>query len=173
MGPLGIGWTDSWDTSAVVNADGSITIMEPGGGQATLEPDDRTAGAYFSPPGDPSTLSSDGNGGYLLTEPDGIATDYTATGQLNDIVDTDGNRISAGYTNGLLTSLTASSGQFIDLAYNASDLISSVTDSERFRPTTFQYDPTDTYLVSVTDPNGQVTNYTYDTTSGPAAYRTP
>ena len=49
-------------------------------------------------------------GGYLLTEADGTATDYNANGTLNYIQDTNGNRITAGYTSGRLTSLTASSG---------------------------------------------------------------
>ncbi len=82
--------------------------------------------------------------------------------------DTDGNRITAGYTGGQLTSLTASSGQYIDIAYNAAGLISSITDSAG-RTTTYNYDPTNTYLISVNGFNGQTTNYTYDTTSGDAA----
>ena len=168
MGPLGMGWTTSWQTSASIASDGTVTITEPGDAQRIFQPDSRTPGAYFSEPGDTGTLTADGNGGYLLTESDGIATDYNGNGTLNYMQDTDGNRITAGYTAGQLTSLTASSGQYIDIAYNAAGLISSITDSAG-RTTTYNYDPTNTYLVSVNGFNGQSTNYSYDTTSGDPA----
>ena len=129
MGPLGYGWSTPWQTTATIASDGTVTITGAGGAQRVFQPDSRTAGTYFSEPGDTGTLTSDGNGGYLLTEADGTATDYNANGTLNYIQDTNGNRITAGYTSGRLTSLTASSGQSIDIAYNAAGLISSVTDS--------------------------------------------
>ena len=84
----------------------------------------------FSEPGDTGTLTADGLGGYLLTEADGTATDYNPNGTLNYIQDTNGNRITAGYTGGQLTSLTASSGP-VDhhrLQRRRSDL-----DRDRFR----------------------------------------
>ncbi len=167
-GSLGLGWSSSWATSAVANADGSVTLNEPGDGQLTFEPDSRTAGAYFSPTGITSTLAADGSGGYLLTDADGTQTDYTAAGLLNYTRDTDGNRITAAYTSGLLTSLTASAGQYIKVGYNAAGLVSSLTDSDG-RTTTYGYDPTHTYLTSVTSYAAQVTTYTYDTT-GDAAH---
>ena len=118
-------------------------------------------------PGDTGTLTADGNGGYRLTEADGTITDYSANGLLNYMQDTDGNRITAGYTAGVLTSLTTASGQFIDISYNAAGLISSITDSAG-RATTYNYDSTNTYLLSVNGYNGQTTNYAYITASGPA-----
>ena len=79
--------------------------------------------------------------------------------------DTDGNRITAGYTAGQLTSLTASSGQYIHIGYNAAG--SDLVHHRLGRPDhDYNYDPTNTYLVSVNGFNGQTTNYTYDTTSG-------
>jgi RHS repeat-associated protein len=167
-GTMGMGWSSSWDTSATSNSDGSVTINEPGGGQLTFEPDDRTSGAYFSPLGDTSTLSADGHGGYLLTAVDGTETDFTSAGLLNYMQDTDGNRITAGYTNGLLSSLTASTGQYINIAYNTAGLVSSLTDSDG-RTTTYGYDSTNTYLTSVTAYTGQVTGYSYDTTASDPA----
>ena len=139
-----------------------MTITGAGGAQRVFQPDSRTAGAFFSEPGDTGTLTSDGEGGYLLTEADGTATDYNANGTLNYIQDTNGNRITAGYTGGRLTSLTASSGQSITIAYNAAGLISTVTDSQG-RVTTYTYDATNQYLIAVTGFNGQTTTYTYNT----------
>jgi RHS repeat-associated protein len=167
MGPLGMGWSNSWDMSTSVASDGTATTTDPGGGQEIFVPDSRTLGTYFSQPGDPNTLTADGLGGYLLTQPDGMATDYSPNGTLNYMQDTDGNRITAGYTDGRLTSLTASSGQSITMGYNSAGLISSVTDSQG-RTTTYTYDSTDTYLIAVTGYNGQTTTYSYDTGTDPA-----
>lgn len=168
MSPLGMGWATSWQTSATANADGSVTISSPGGGQLTFEPDSRSQGAYFSPLGDTSTLAANGSGGYLLTAADGIQTDYTSAGLLNFVQDTNGNRITAAYSDGRLSSLTASSGQFIDFAYNSAGLISSVTDSAG-RATTYVYDPSNTYLVSVIAYTGQATDYGYNSAGGSAS----
>ncbi len=123
-GPFGMGWSTSWQTSASVQSDGTVLILQPGGGERIFQPDSRTPGVYFSLPGDSGTLTPDGAGCYLLTEIDGTKTDYTAAGFLNYRQDSDGNRITVGYTGIKLTSLTASGGQFIDIAYNGgSDLL--------------------------------------------------
>src|SRR5208337_3270735 len=124
--------------------------------------DSRDPGTFFSEPGDPGTLTSDGHGGYLLTEVDGTVTDYNANGTLNYIQDTNGNKITAGYTGGRLTSLIASSGPSINIAYNTAGLISTVTDSLG-RVTTYTYDSSNKYLTAVTGFNGQTTTYTYNT----------
>ena len=102
-------------------------------------------------------------GGYTLTEVDGTVTAYNANGSLNYVQDTDGNRITADWTGSLLTSLTASSGQYLALSYNAAGLVSLITDSTG-RTTTYAYDPSNQYLLSVTDFNGQTTTYSYETT---------
>ena len=170
MGPLGLGWSDNWQTSVTKGSDGTITINTPGGGQRIFQPDSQPGytGCYFSQPGDTGTLTAVGGGGYLLTESDGIETDYSSNGLLNYMQDTDGNRITAGYTSGLLTSLTSSSGASLTIAYNSANLISTVTDSLG-RIATYTYDASNQYLLSVTDVTGQTTSYTYNTTSGAAA----
>ena len=137
MGPLGMGWSTSWQTTASVASDGTVAISGPGGAQRVFQPDSRAPGHYFSQTGDTGKLTADGSGGFLLTESDGTATDYSGTGTLNYVQDTNGNRITAGYTAGRLTSLTVSSGQYIHIAYNATGLIaSSPTRQAAPRPTT-------------------------------------
>lgn len=167
MGPLGMGWSDNWQTSLAVQSDGTVVITDPGGAQEIFEPVlafDSATGSYAAQPGDYSTLTADGNGVFTLTAQDGTMTVYNANGTLDYVEDTDGNTITAGYTNGMLTSLTASSGQSLTIAYNANGLITGVIDSAG-RETTYSYDSTDTYLMSVTTFNGQTTSYTYDTGS--------
>ena len=56
------------------------------------------------------TLTPLGGGGFLLREADGTITAFGANGKVTYIQDTNGNTVTASYTNGLLTSLTACRG---------------------------------------------------------------
>jgi RHS repeat-associated protein len=165
FGRFGWGWDDSWDTDFIVESDGAVDVYEPGGSIRRFQPNG--SGGYTAEPGDYGTLAPLG-GGFTLTEQDGTVTAYNANGSLDYVQDTDGNRITAGWTRGLLTTLTASSGQSLTLAYNAAKLVSSITDSTG-RSTTYAYDPSNQYLLSVTDFNGQTSGYSYDTAAGSQA----
>jgi len=76
------------------------------------------------------------------------------------VQDSDGNHITASYTGGRLTTLTHSAGQWLTLTYNAAGLVSTITDSAG-RTTTCHYDPTNQYLTSAVDFDGQTTSYAY------------
>jgi RHS repeat-associated protein len=71
--------------------------------------------------------------------------------------------VTAGYTNGRLSSLTHSGGQSITLTYDENGLISRLTDHVG-RQTNYFYDATGNYLLSVQGVDGLVTTYTYETT---------
>jgi RHS repeat-associated protein len=81
--------------------------------------------------------------------------------------DTNGNRITATHTGGLLTRLTHSSGQWLELAYNAADLIERLTDSEGGE-VTYAHDGSDEHLVSASYDDGRTINYTYSAGEGAA-----
>jgi RHS repeat-associated protein len=163
-GLLGLGWSVPWGQSVTVQSDGSVLYNDGEGMTDLYEPDSRTAGAYFSEIGDTSILTTI-TGGYKRTNTDGTITTFNANGTLNYVQDTDGNRITAGYTGTQLITLTASSGGSFTLAYNTAGHISTLTDSTG-RVTTYAYDSTNQFLTSVTAFNGQVTTYTYNTTAG-------
>ncbi len=165
FGRFGWGWSDSWSTSFTVDADGSVNVLGPAGSLRRFQPDSR--GGYFAQPGDHGTLKALPGGGYTLTELNGQVTAYNANGTLNYVQDTNGNRMTASYTGGLLTKLTHSAGQSLTLAYNAASLVASITDSAG-RTTTYHYDATNQYLTSVVDFDSQTTRFTYDTGSNPA-----
>ena len=57
-------------------------------------------------------------GVYQLREQDGLLTVFRTDGTLDYIQDTNGNRITAGYTGTLQTSLTQSNGSSFTLSYN-------------------------------------------------------
>jgi RHS repeat-associated protein len=164
-GPMGLGWSDNWQVSLAVQSDGTVVVSEPGGTQVSFTPNG--GGGYADQPGDYETLTSLRGGAFSLEETNGTVTVFNSNGTLDYVQDTNGNRITAGYTSGLLTSLTDSSGQSLSIGHNSAGLISTVIDSSG-RVTTYTYDPTDQYLMAVTGFNGQTTSYTYDT-SGEAS----
>jgi YD repeat-containing protein len=153
-GPLGLGWTDNWQISLSTDAQGNVTITDNGQQRYfTLRAD----GSYQPGPGDFATLTL-ANGIYQLKDPDGMLLVFNADGTLNYQQDTNGNRITCGYTNGQLTSLTSSDGQTITITYNTQGLINQVTAPDG-QLTTYAYD-SNQHLVSYTDQYG-TTNYTY------------
>jgi len=90
---------------------------------------------------------------------------------LDYVEDTNGNRVTCGYTSGLLTSLTHSNGDQISIQYNGSGRIRYVIDplgpgTADDRVTMFTYDASGKYLLGVTAPGGRVSTYTYQTTGG-------
>ncbi|MFI5457017.1 MAG: RHS repeat-associated core domain-containing protein, partial [Isosphaerales bacterium] len=166
-GPLGSGWTDNWQYSLAVGSDGTITVTMPSGQQRIFQPDSRYVDVYFSQPGDAGKLTaipSSTQGGapsFVLQEADGTEEFFNSNGTLGYIEDTQGNRITAGFTGSRLTSLTSSSGGSLTIGYSSSGRIDSVTGSTG-QTIIYGYDSSNTYLVSVTAPGGEVTRYTYD-----------
>jgi len=168
LGPFGLGWwwSDGWQRTLSVQSDGTVVIADGNGTQRIFQPDMR--GGYFDQPGDHATLTNLGSGVYTLTEIDGTVTAFRADGKVDYVQDTNGNRITAGYTNGLLTSLTDSSGQSLQIAYNSAGRIISIIDPASGRTATYTYDPSDEYLLSAKGFDGLTTTYAYETGSNPA-----
>jgi len=166
MSPLGSGWTlaGGWGRSLQAQPDGTVDILDGDGSDRRFQPGRQ--GGYVDQAGDHGTLTAFGDGTFTIRELNGIVTGFRADGRIGYVQDTDGNRITAGYTGDLLTSLTHSSGQFLHIAHNSAGLIASVTDSDG-RTTTYQYDATNTYLLSVTGFDGRTTSYTYSTGGTP------
>jgi YD repeat-containing protein len=162
LGRLGRGWVDNWDFSAATDAQGNVFIHEGAGLRIFTK---LANGTYEGTPGDMGMLMLSG-GAYSLHERDGTVFAFNPDGTLNFDQDTNGNRITAGYTSGLLTTLTQSNGEQMTLAYNAQGRISQVSDAFG-RITTYSYDASSEHLLSVTTPQG-TTQYTYVTGQGPA-----
>jgi RHS repeat-associated protein len=156
-----------------VGADGTVIIQragcacgeDPNGEQRSFQPDGR--GGFYSGPGDRGTLKAESGGGFTLQEVTGEITAFGPDGRILYVQDTHGNKVTAAYTDQLLTSLTASTGQALTFSYNSDELVTSVTDSTG-RSTTYTYDATNQFLLSVTDFAGRTTSYTYDTSGAPA-----
>jgi RHS repeat-associated protein len=167
MGPFGWGWewTDGWQRIlSVVN--GVPTITNPDGGQRLFPPDGR--GGFFPEPGDHGTLMALGGGVFTLQEATGSITEFQADGKVAFVADTNGNKVNAVYTNGLLTSLAASAGQSLSFTWNSAGRITSISDTTG-RTTTYTYDPTNQYLLAVSPFDDDDDQYAYDTSGNPAA----
>jgi RHS repeat-associated protein len=161
LGRLGHGWTDNWDISASTDAQGNVTIRQGGALRSFTRQAD---GTYAGAGGDGGVLTNTG-GVYHLVELNGLVTVFRADGSLDYVQDTNGNRITAGYTSGQLTTLSASNGEQMTLSYNGQGLVSQVTDAQG-RVATYQYD-VGMHLLSCTTMQG-VTQYTYVTGQSPA-----
>ncbi len=151
-GPLGRGWSHNWDFSLDVADDGTVTITGPGATRRVFLPDIR--GGYFSQAGDYATLTDLGGGAFSVQEQGGLLTVFHADGKLDYVEDTNGNRITAGYTGEQLTSLTHSAGAMLLLEYDAQGMIANVTDplgpgAGDDRVTTYSYDTAGEHLESV------------------------
>ena len=138
VGPFGRGWSHNWQYSLQKAADGTVTILGPGGSRRTFQPDSRTSGSYFFQAGDHATLAPLGGGAFSLREPGGLLRAFRADGRLDYIQDLNGNRITAGYSGDQLASLTHSSGQSLQILAIAGH-VGSITD-HLGRQTTFTYD---------------------------------
>ncbi|HUT94718.1 MAG TPA: RHS repeat-associated core domain-containing protein [Thermoguttaceae bacterium] len=176
LGALGRGWDHNWNIRAEELSDGDVVVHGPSGTDRyfSLIGTDLLrrvpgGGGYEASPGDYGTLTQT-SGKFRLTEKHGTVWQFRSDGLLEYVEDTSGNRITCGYTSGRLTSLTHSSGALLLLDYGAAGRVWHVTDPRGSLPdqvTTFEYDPTGEYLLSVTAPGGRTTTYTYETAGTP------
>jgi RHS repeat-associated protein len=151
-GPLGRGWVDNWEISAGTDSLGNATIAE---GPALRFFTKQADGSYRAAPGDHGTLSLV-NGAYMLREPNGTLLAFNPDGTLDYEQDGNGNRITAGYTNGRLTTLTHSDGDQITIGYDTQGLIASVT-GPGGKAATYTYDASGQHLIGTTDRYGTTT----------------
>ena len=165
VGSLGRGWTHNWQISLEVKQI-TVNVLDMTGSPRVFGPDKRYTGRFLAQPGDHGDLRSLPDGGHRLKEPDGTIKVFRNDGNLDHIEDTNGNRIILDYTDTLLTRISHSSGQFIEIEYNDDDRIIGVSDTYG-RETIYSYDGE--YLVSSRSSDGYTTDYEYETTSGSAS----
>ena len=163
VGPLGYGWSHSYDIYAEELSDGSVRIHAPG---AFIRAFHRNSdGSYTGLPGEQATLTRT-DGLFVLTETDGLVYRFRGDGKLDTVQDTRGNRITASYNgSGQLVQVSHSNGDSFTLTYNAQGRVASLTDHAG-RTTQFVYDGSGQHLLSVTAPGGRITTYAYNTAAG-------
>ena len=160
MGPLGRGWAHEWQWFLKKETDGTIRITGMTGTPQIFQPDSRSAGKYFSSPGDQDVLTALAGGAFQLRKPDGTLMVFKSDGNLDYLQDTNSNRITCCYSGGRLSTLTHSAGPSITLGYNGAGRIGTVTDSQG-RVTTLSYDASGEHLTTVLSSDGRTTAYSY------------
>jgi len=157
-GPLGIGWTHTYNVVLVPN--GPNAVIKEGDGQEI--PWTGAGGGAFTPgiPGVLDTLRQNADSTYTLTRRSHVQLNFSVAGQLTSITDPNGNTQTLTYTSGNLTTVTDNSGRTLTFTFDSSNHITSVADPLG-RTEQFAYDGFNR-LITYTDPAGGVTQYSYD-----------
>lgn len=158
-GPLGFGWSHSYNISLTVAAGtGIVTVKEATGGTLTFNP--VTGGYMAAIPGCHDTLVKIGSS-FVLTRKNRTRMAFSASGALDSVTDRNGNQQTMTRSAaGDLTSITYVTGRSVTLAYDSSHRITSITDPSS-RVIRYSYDVSGN-LASVTDAAGGITRYSYD-----------
>ena len=157
LGSFGRGNVNAFDISETTDKDGNVTI-QLGSSQRIFQK--QTNGSYKAATGDLGKLTKTGDI-YQITEQSGNVLTFLANGKLDAVVDSNGNKVTAGYTGSQVTSLSYSNGDKVAFAYNPQGRINQVTDQVG-QKTSYTYDAAGEQLLSVTDAGGTI-SYTYET----------
>jgi RHS repeat-associated protein len=163
LGSPGRGWVSNWDVSTFTDAGTGNVVVQEGALSRVFIP--QKDGSYQGTGTDRATLTNSG-GHFTLRELDGTVTSFLPDGRLDYVQDKNGNRITAGYTGTLLTTLSHSNGDKLTLAYDAQGRLTGVTDPVG-RTVTYGYDAADEHLTGVTTAAGAYA-YSYVTGQGGA-----
>jgi RHS repeat-associated protein len=157
-GPLGYGWTWSFNVSLTEWPDGEM-VMRWGDGKAEVwNPDG--SGGWTPMYGVFSTFIENPDGTFTLRGKDLIEYRFDATNRLETVVDEYGNTITFSYAGGDLSTVVDTSGRLISFSNDASGRITNILDPIG-RSVSFTYDGSGD-LVTATNMEGKVTTYTYD-----------
>jgi RHS repeat-associated protein len=157
-GPLGYGWTHSYNASLAVDGSGNVTIHWGDGKTETFA---SAGGGAFTPQyGVFDTLTALGGGAFELRKKELTTYSFDSIGKLTSITDKNDNTLTLTYTGGNFTRITDTAGRHIDFTYDAGNHITQITDPLG-RTAQFAYDDNGN-LISAIDRRGNATTYTYD-----------
>ncbi len=157
-GPLGRGWTHTFNTNLSRITGTSLILMEGDGRRVRYT---STDGVTFIPEerfGEESTITKNDDGTLTLRKKDDTLYNFDPDGRLISIADRNGNTTTLNYAGEDLVSITDPYGRTITLTYSAGKIISIQDPLGR----TYTLSYTGEYLTSITDPQGGETRYGYD-----------
>jgi RHS repeat-associated protein len=158
--PYGAGWSlDAvqrlWPVTGGV-------ILELPGGTSLWFANGGTSGTFVTPAGDFSTLAQNtGTGVYTRTMKDGTKINFDSTGKQTSVVDRNGTTLTFAYNaSNLLSTITDAYNQVTSFSYNAQNRVSTIQDPAN-RVVSLGYDASNR-LTSIADPDGALWTYGYD-----------
>lgn len=174
-GPMGQGWSHSYDMSLKENADGSVLIGEANWRYRFFT---FTGGAYSGYTSNSGELTKNDDGSFTLSRKDGLKYSFV-NGRLAVIADRNGNTTTINYVGGNLSTVSDQSGKAITFTHDGDNRLISITDpggnifgmsvAGSLHSVTqpdggvwrYTYDP-DGFMLTKTDPLGNITTYGYD-----------
>jgi RHS repeat-associated protein len=172
IGPMGQGWAVDYNYLWEVDDDGNVTILYPDGRRELHILEEDTT--YTPPPGRTSILTSDGDGGYLLTTKDRKVLELSDQHRLESITDRNGRSVTLSYDlDGFLETVTDdTSGRSLTFGWEGERIVSVATDpvaANGSAPYVWNYGYDESgRLVTACDPRdndletGICTTYVYD-----------
>jgi RHS repeat-associated protein len=158
-GPLGYGWTHSYNMSlAVDQSSGNVTVTQEDGATVTFNPNG--SGGYLAAPRVLASLVKNGDGTYTFTRnADLVHYTFSSAGQLVREVDRNGYATTLSYSGSQLTSVTDPAGRSLTFTYSGTH-VASVTGPGP-RTESFTYDGSGN-LATARDPASGLWSFTYD-----------
>lgn len=156
--------SDAWWVDQMYN--NSVVLAYPTANQIFIKQPD---GSFVPPVNFPNALTLV-SGLYRLTTPQGIQTNFNASGQISSVVFPSGVTVSYTYTGGLLTGISNGLGRTLTLAYTGGKL-SSVSDGTG-RSVGYTVDGSGN-LTQFADANAKIYSYSYDQPGRLTAYFNP
>ncbi len=157
VGPLGRGWTHSYDLAIERDASGRLLVRNETGFLVPFEVDAET-GAISAPPGITSELARV-EGGYELTRRDGTVISFDSAGRATALTDRNGLATELEYDrSNRLISVTDAVGRRLSLDWDGNHLVGARLPDGR--SVSYRYE--DGLLVEVTDVRGTSERYSYD-----------
>ncbi len=154
-GPLGPGWTHSYNITATQTASNTVVVQREDGRKDLYT--FAGGGVYLPPPGihDVLVWATDH---FVITTTNQVVYTFNPGGLLAGITDRNGNTTSLTYSGGKLSAVTDPTGRQVTFTYTG-NLLTQITDPSG-RSVSFGY--TSGRLTTVTDVTGRTTTYAYD-----------
>jgi len=158
-GPLGFGWTDSYNVNVTFDGSGNPTVHEENGATIGFT----LAGTTYQPPTRVlATFVKNGDGTYTLNRRFQVHLTFNSSGQLTKVTDRNGYATVLAYIGGQLTTVTDPANRTLTLSYTNGLLTKIIDTATPARSVVYGYDFVHSNLTSVTDVNGGLTSMTYD-----------
>jgi len=156
-GPMGAGWTHSYNTH--IRFEGNVAIIKYGDGHDEFYAE-QMDGTFIPRPGIYKALVRETDGSFTLNDKDQILHTFDNAGILMSVADRNGNTVSLTYNARNLVTITDPVGREVQFFYDTSDRIIRLEDPLG-RTVRFAYDANGD-LISSFDPMDYETSYTYD-----------